>query len=283
MRMLNTLYNQMEQESLSLILDTDKTRQMYLKGWKCIWARQRNNKSQFTSFRLRPSFLHCAGPEGRDTPCGQGLGSDQKRKHSCGSQDCRVLSVLWPCSVWAGCQPSGHRVDVLSGERTLSVLQSMSGRREITRFAPFPEVREVILRWQRHCLPLRWGGVVQLRVGWAQQMPTHQAWNNLPLEIHLGKTRGVVRDAQLVSMPPFYVVMLPERSRFSVPSKATAVITVRRKVFMFFPQTASSTGFSVSSVRLRGGHQAGLRAASVRLQELGRDIGTSKKRRSFLP
>lgn len=116
MRMLNILYNQMQQESLSLILDTDKTRQMYLKGWKCIWARQLNNKSQFTSFRLRPSFLHCPGPEGRDTPCSQGLGFDQKRKHGCGSQDCRVLSVLWPCSVWAGCQPSGHRVDVLSGE-----------------------------------------------------------------------------------------------------------------------------------------------------------------------
>lgn len=69
------------------------------------------------------------------------------------------------------------------------------------------------------------------------------------------QTRGVVKEAQLVSVTPVYMVMSPEISHFSVLSNVKAVITVRRKLFMFFPQADSNMDFSVSSMRLCDVHQ----------------------------
>lgn len=135
MWMLNILYNQMEQESHSLILDTDKIRQTYLKGWKCIWVRHLNNKSQFNSFRLRPSFLDCTGPAGRGTPCSQVFGLDQKKS--------TVLEVRitesFQCSVPALCEldvsPLATGWMFCPARETLSVLKSMGGKGEIIHFA----------------------------------------------------------------------------------------------------------------------------------------------------
>lgn len=139
MRMLNILYNQMGQESLSLIPDADKMRQMYSKGWKCIQARHLNNKRQFTSFRLRPSFLDCTGPEGRGTPCSQGFGLDQKESTVLAGRitGSPQFSVPDPCELDVSPLVTGW---VFCWARaTLSVLKSMVGRREMIHFATFPE------------------------------------------------------------------------------------------------------------------------------------------------
>lgn len=104
--------------------------------------------------------------------------------------------------------------------------------------------------------------------------------NTLSLRIDLSK----LKDSQIVSLPPIYLVIFSVERCFSAPSKVKEETMVRRKLFLSFPQAGSNVDFCVGSVSLCDGHQMGLQPARVRWQELGRgSIGTSKKQRSFLP
>lgn len=161
-RILNLLYNQMEQESLSLILDADKMRQMYFKGWKRIWETNLNNKNQFTWFRLRPNFSDCTGPEGRGKLCSQLFGLGWKKSTAW------EVKITWssqcPRFVWAGCQPPGHRVNILSGNPPCS---QEYGWKEVNHpFCYFPQDSwGVSTKQQQHCLHLCWVGTTQGNLG----------------------------------------------------------------------------------------------------------------------
>lgn len=69
--------------------------------------------------------------------------------------------------------------------------------------------------------------------------------------------RSNLRDAQIVSLPPIYMVTFSEGRCFSAPKKVKEETTVRRKLFLSFPQTGNNMDFCVGRVRLRDGSRNG--------------------------